>query len=275
MRSVALANQKGGVGKTTNSINIAGALAAAGHEVLVADFDPQGYLTRTLGFRDPYRGVSTTVADAIANPRRVDPRTLIQPHSEFDLLPSGDSLRTIIDRLRRIDTHRSRTIERFLDEMAAGYDFVVADTPPVQNAFTDLLVTDCDDVFLPMTPSEPSVYATKTMLDRMVELERTGDASLTIRAVLISNVNYPLDNEQKRAIKWVRENFEGHCAIYTVRHRAAIKRALRDGESIFGPNAERSDMEEVYREIAEKIRSLRGGANAPQRRTNTEETEPQ
>lgn len=274
MFSVALANQKGGVGKTTNSINIAGALAADGYDVLVVDFDPQGYLTRTLGFRDPYRSVSTTLADAISHPKTVDPQALIQEHSEFDVLPSSDSLRTIMQRFNRVETHPFGRIERFLDAMAGTrYDFVIADTPPVQNVFTDLLLTDCNNVFLPMTPSDPSVYAINSMLDRMVDLEQKTDEMLAIRAILVSNVNYPLDNEQKRAIQWVRESFEDHCAIHLVRHRAAIKRALNTGESIFGPNAERTDMEDVYRDIAAQIQALHPDASIQPQRAATEDSE--
>ncbi|SEP16600.1 CobQ/CobB/MinD/ParA nucleotide binding domain-containing protein, partial [Halogranum amylolyticum] len=50
--NIAVSNQKGGVAKSTNSINIAGALASRGHDVLIVDTDPQGYTTRTLGFTD-------------------------------------------------------------------------------------------------------------------------------------------------------------------------------------------------------------------------------
>jgi chromosome partitioning protein len=257
MLSVALANQKGGVGKTTNSINIAGALADSGHDVLVVDFDPQGYLTHTLGFRHPYRDNSTTLADAILNPKGVESNSLIKAHPEFDVIPSGESLRTLLGRLIRDNTPRFGLIEHFLDEMAGtAYEFVVVDTPPVQNAFTDLVLVDCHNVFISMTASDPSRYSTNSMLDRVVEINQSSETGMLLRGILVSNVNYPLDNEQKRVIQWVEDYFDGHIPIHTIRHRAAIQRALNDEASIFGPNAEATDMAAVYSDIAAEIEAL-------------------
>jgi chromosome partitioning protein len=271
MLSVALANQKGGVGKTTNSINVAGALAASGHDVLVVDFDPQGYLTHILGFREPYRDVGMTLTEAITDPTGIDRGAFVHDHPEFDIVPASDSLRTLVRRLTRDNTHRFGMIERFIEELAGtDYDFVVADTPPVQNVFTDLLLADCHDVFVPMTPSDPSIHSTNSMLDRVVQLGKTAEARAVIRAILISNVNYPLDNEQKRAIGWVEEYFGGNCAIYEIRHRAAIQRALSGNQSIFGPDADGCDMEEVYRDVAAQIESLHPDLDTGRRGRNTE-----
>jgi chromosome partitioning protein len=121
-----------------------------------------------------------------------------------------------------------------------------------------------------MTPSDPSIYSTNSMLDRVVQLGKTTEARAVIRAILISNVNYPLDNEQKRAIGWVEEYFGGNCAIYEIRHRAAIQRALNGTQSIFGPDANRCDMEGVYHEIAAQIESLHPDLDAGRRGRNTE-----
>ncbi|MFB6295643.1 MAG: ParA family protein [Halobacteriales archaeon] len=260
MFPVAVANQKGGVGKTTNSINIAGALADRGHDVLLVDGDPQGYLTVTLGFEEQYRGGDATLATALAHPSRIDPDELVQRHPEFGVVPAGGDLRSVVDDLNGAGIPEFGTVRRVLSEASAGrYDFAVVDTPPVQNAYTDLLLGDCGDVFVPMEVSEPSVYSVTSLVDHAVELERASDVSVRIRAVLLSDVNYPLDNEQRRVIRWVEDNFGDRCHVYEIRHRAAIERSLRDHTSVFGPNAEATDMTEVYTEIAAHVERLNPG----------------
>ncbi len=257
MFSIALANQKGGVGKTTNAINIAGALADRGHDILVADFDPQGYLSMTLGFQEHYRDDRVTVADGLLNPADVDPAALIGEHPEFDVIPSSKRLHEVTRTLTRQDTPGYGMVSRFFETVGADrYDLVVVDTPPVQNAFTDVVLVDCADIFVPMEPSEPSVYSISSLVSHIVDLQRSSGTSIRIRAVLLSDVHYPLDNEQKRVIGWVEDNFGDQCPVYEIRNRAAIQRSLRDGSSIFGPEAEATDMQAVFGEIADQVERL-------------------
>lgn len=257
MFSLALANQKGGVGKTTNTINIAGALADRGHRVLVVDCDPQGYLSVTLGFRDQYEDSRGLLADGLLDPAQIDPETTIQAHPEFDVIPATTQLRSVVQALGAEPSESFGMVRRFLESVSRDqYDVVLVDTPPVHNSFTDVLLADISDIFVPMEVSEPSVYSIHALVDHIVDLQQTYAAGIRIRAILLSNVSYPLDNEQRRVSEWVEENFGGQCPIYEIRSRAAIQRSLRDHSSIFGPNAETTDMRGVYEEIADQIERL-------------------
>jgi len=214
-------------------------------------------LTVTLGFEEQYRGGNATLATALENPSRVDPDELLQHHPEFGVVPASSDLRSVVNGFNEAGLPEFGAFRRVLSEASAGrYDFAVVDTPPVQNAYTDLLLGDCGDVFVPMEVSEPSVYSITSLVDHAVDLERTSDVSVRIRAVLLSDVNYPLDNEQRRVITWAEENFGDRCVVYEIRHRAAIERSLRDRTSVFGPNAEETDMTEVYTGIAAHIERL-------------------
>jgi chromosome partitioning protein len=73
---IAVTNQKGGVAKTTLSINAAGAAAAAGYQTLLIDLDPQGYLTNGVGLENEYTAESTTMYDALQSPTEYDLSTL-------------------------------------------------------------------------------------------------------------------------------------------------------------------------------------------------------
>ena len=257
MFSLALANQKGGVGKTTNTVNIAGALADRGHDVLIVDFDPQGYLTMTLGFADAYRDDAVSVADALQNPSSVNPDNLLVSHPEFDLIPSSKKLHSVKRTLSRQETPGFGLVNRMFEAMGGdNYDLVLVDTPPVQNAFTDVVLVDCGDLFVPMEPAEPSIYSISSLVSHIVGLQRSSGSSVRIRAVILSNVHYPLDNEQKRVRRWVDDNFGNQCPVYEVRNRAAIQRSLRDHSSIYGPDAEMTDMTAVYDRIADQIERL-------------------
>ena len=85
---IAVTNQKGGVAKTTLSINVAGATAAAGYETLLIDLDPQGYLTNGVGLEAEYTAESTTLYDALQSPTEYDLSALAVSHPEFDVVPT-------------------------------------------------------------------------------------------------------------------------------------------------------------------------------------------
>jgi len=70
---------------------------------------------------------------------------------------------------------------------------------------------------------------------------------------MVSNVAYPLDNEQQAAIEWFEDRFGSHVPVGIIRSRAAIKRAMRDSHSVFAEAAEETDMTDVFAEIAAEV----------------------
>lgn len=102
----------------------------------------------------------------------------------------------------------------------------------------------------------------------VVDLEQRTGAGIRIRAVLLSDVSYPMDNEQRRVSEWVRDNFGDQCPVYEIRHRAAIQRSLTAHGSVFGPRAESTDMSEVYLDVAAQIEGLRSDREPAEARNN-------
>jgi chromosome partitioning protein len=86
---IGITNQKGGVAKSTNAINIAGALADNGYDVLAVDTDPQGYLTNKLGLADKYKADPPSLFDALKEPTEHQIADLVDNHPEFDVLSSN------------------------------------------------------------------------------------------------------------------------------------------------------------------------------------------
>ena len=249
MKSFAISNQKGGVAKTTNTINVAGAVADRGHDVLVVDADPQGYLTHTLGFKDAYTSEPPSFFDLFKNPHEHDPSAFIVEHAEFDILPSNvDMFRLEQDLIAAGRRPRQRLSDIF--EELTQYDYLFVDAPPSLGPINDNVLLDCRNLLVPVEAEDSSVLALEHLLNQIDSLERDYDVQLREQAILISNVEYPLDNEQRDAIEWFEDTFDGRCPVFEIRNRAAIKRSLANGGSVFGADADPTDMRDVYEDIA-------------------------
>ena len=254
---LAVANQKGGVAKTTNTINTAGALAERGYEVLTIDADPQGYLSRLLGFTSAYNTDETNLATAFKEPNQHAISDLVYEHAEFDVVPSSIEMFMLQQELIASGWKPRERLSMLFDNLdSTAYDFVVVDAPPSLGVINDNVLLACRTMLLPVEADGTSVHALDILLNQIETLEERYSAQITQAAVIISNVNYPLDNKQKEMIEYFQETFEGRCPVHQIRHRAAIKRSLSAGGSIFGKNAEETDMTENYLALADDLGRL-------------------
>lgn len=255
MKSFAIANQKGGVAKTTNTINLAGGAANRGYEVLVIDADPQGHLTNTLSFRDAYAGEPPSLYNLFNSPNEHDPTDVIVEHTEFDVLPSNVDMFRLEQDLIASGRRPRQRLGDILDDID-GYDYVFVDAPPSLGPINDNVLLACRNLLIPVEAAESSMLALEHLLNQIESLERDYDVRLRERAVLISNVNYPLDNPQRDAIDWFHDTFDDRCPVFEIRKRAAIKRALNNSGSVFNDDAEESDMRAVYNDIVTALEEV-------------------
>jgi len=254
---LAVANQKGGVAKTTNTINTAGALAERGYEVLVIDADPQGYLSRLLGLTNAYNTDDTNLATAFKEPNQHNLSGLVHEHAEFNVVSSSIEMFMLQQELIASGWKPRERLSMLFNNMdAAAYDFVVVDAPPSLGVINDNVLLACRRMLLPVEADGTSVHALDILLNQIETLEERYSAQITQAAVIISNVNYPLDNKQKEMIEYFEETFKGRCPVHQIRHRAAIKRSLDAEGSIFGENAEETDMTKNYLALADDLGQL-------------------
>jgi len=251
---VGITNQKGGVAKTTNTINIAGALASRGHRVLAGDLDPQGYLTTRLGLRGAYTASEPTLLDALKHPNQVALEDVVVEHPEFDVLPSNVDMFQAVKELIASGWKPNTRLQTFFDEGGVDeYDFVVVDAPPSLGPINDNVLLACQNILVPVeTELDVMQLALEHLLNQIETLEDRYGVTISQLGFLVSDIQYPLDNDQREAIGWF-EDFGAQTPVFEIAHRVAISRSIKAAGSIFGDGADETDQAGVYLEIAEVL----------------------
>ena len=147
-RIIAIANQKGGVGKTTTAINLSACLAESGQKVLTVDFDPQGNATSGLGIEKGE--IDKTVYDLLVGECDIEEECLISNMQEnLDLLPSNVDLAGAEIELLEIENKES-LLKTYLSKIQNNYDFIIIDCPPSLNLLTINALTAANTVLVPI-----------------------------------------------------------------------------------------------------------------------------
>jgi chromosome partitioning protein len=147
MRILSVMNQKGGCGKTTTAVNLAGALQAKGHRVLVVDMDPQAHATMALNGRLG-APIQRTLHDPLLRRHGLDP-ILVSPGPRLDLAPSGDDLLFAERDLGSGEAGEER-LKECLRLSRLDHEFVLIDCPPSLGPLTLNALRACDEIVVPM-----------------------------------------------------------------------------------------------------------------------------
>lgn len=146
-KTIALVNQKGGVGKTTTAVNLAAALGAMGRRVLLADVDPQGNSTSGLGINK--RGLTASAYDALVNGTPAKDVILSTPYKNVFVMPSNMELAGAELELAAIDKRESR-LKIALAPVKDDFDFIFLDCPPSLGLITVNALTAADSLLVPI-----------------------------------------------------------------------------------------------------------------------------
>ena len=164
-RIIAVANQKGGVGKTTTSINLGVGLARLGQRVLLVDDDPQGHLTLGLGFPKNLKVTLKNMLENIIMGMEFDPWEAILKHKEgVDVIPANKLLTGLDMSLITVED-RERVLKEYLELIQHAYDYIIIDCMPSLGMLTINAMTAANSVLIPV---QPQFYST----DGLTELLR-------------------------------------------------------------------------------------------------------
>ena len=146
-RIIAIANQKGGVGKTTTAINLSSCLAEAGQKVLAVDFDPQGNATSGLGLEKGH--IDKTVYELMIGECKISECLVKDVQENLDVLPSDVDLAGAEIELLEIDD-KEKILKKHLSRIAKNYDFIIIDCPPSLSLLTVNALTAANTVLVPI-----------------------------------------------------------------------------------------------------------------------------
>jgi chromosome partitioning protein len=259
MRSVAVMNQKGGVGKTTTAVNISAALAETGLRICLIDLDPQAHATLHLGI-EPVEGGSIydvlTGSTRISEVRRQVAENLWVVGSTLDLAAADLELNGVVGR-EMILRDKLRAEEQ-------PFDFILVDCPPSLGVLTLNALVAVDEVFIPLQPHFLALHGLSKLLETINLVAARLNPRLKISGVVLCmyDVNTRLATEVSEDVEQffrsARDTTSPWSGAYTfqtrIRRNVRLAEAPSYGQSIFQYSPDSHGAED-YRRLAEEVKS--------------------
>lgn len=240
---ISMVNHKGGVGKTTSTINLGKALAISGFKVLLVDFDSQGNTSQCFGVYTP----EEQVIDAILDNKELP---IIEIAENFYLSPSNIKMA-----YRETDLVNSigneKRLRNKLNEISEKFDFILIDCPPALNIFTTNALVASDMCIVPLQPEAYAFYGVENLFNRIYEIRQHVNNTLVVKGILFTMVSNTLVHKQM--IDFVKEQYK-HIPVFNVSiERATIIQQSQVAQKDLLSYAPKSAPAMQYMELAKEF----------------------
>lgn len=182
-RILAVANRKGGVGKTTTTINVATAMAAAGKKVLVIDLDPQGNASTSMGIDK--KGSMPSTYDVLLGTARLTDSIVWTEIPGFSIIPSSPDLAAAEIELVDVDK-REFALKRALEKEAINYDYILIDCPPSLSLITINALVAADAVIIPLQCEFLALEGVSDLIRNINTIKKNFNPNLMLQGVVLT-----------------------------------------------------------------------------------------
>lgn len=252
-RVLTVSNQKGGVGKTTTTVNTAAAIAALGGRVMVIDLDPQGNASTALGV--PHSAETTSIYDVLINDTPISAAIQQSPQNErlfcvpstIHLAGAEIELVSQVAREKRLDT----ALHDFLDEADEPFDFVLIDCPPSLGLLTINAFSAADEVFLPIQAEYYALEGLSQLLGNVKMIQKHLNTRLRVSTILLTMFDGRTRLSQQVANE-VREHFPNEVLETMIPRSVRVSEAPSFGQTVIAYD-ETSAGAVAYKEAAVEI----------------------
>tara|TARA_Y100001980_G_C14433974_1_gene221793 strand:- start:25 stop:792 length:768 start_codon:yes stop_codon:yes gene_type:complete len=178
---LAITNQKGGVGKTTTSVNLSASLAATKRKALLIDLDPQG--NATMGSGVDKKTLAVSIYDVLMGEKSIEEATLSLENTKYDLLPSNSDLTGAEVGLLSI-TNRETQLRKEIEKIRDKYAYIIIDCPPSLNMLTVNALVAADSVVIPTQCEYYALEGLSALLETINKIKNVLNPNLDVEGLL-------------------------------------------------------------------------------------------
>ncbi len=247
-RVIAVANQKGGVGKTTTSINLAACLGVLGEKVLLIDIDPQGNSTSGVGIDKMM--IKKTIYNVLVNEEPIEENIIETEYENLYILPSNIQLAGAeVELVPAIS--REHKLKNAIEGIRDKYDFIIIDCPPSLGLLTLNALTAADTVLVPIQCEYYALEGLGQLLSTISLVQKYLNKSIEVEGVLLTMFD-ARTNLSMQVVEEVKKHFKSKVYKTIIPRNVRLSEAPSHGKPIISYDS-KSKGSEVYMELAKEV----------------------